>query len=347
MLNHDVDLVGAVAEPHPLRQCLSQITARGAVSLPLPQTSLREGFAEHLPRKPYAVDHLPGALLILSRAQALSRRHIQFNHPAACTWLVHDLDRRDACLAHRDANLPPPNVITINPANGHAHAAYLLATPVARHSAARLKPLQYLAAIERGIARRLGADPQYGGLIAKNPVHPDWRVEWRRDDAYSLAELESWLFARDMAPVADVAVGSGLGRNCILFDALRQLAYREVLSFKREADVEAYRRRLTEQAIVRNNDFSVPLHFSELRGIAKSVARWTWRHFSDAGLKAWRSNRANKAAARRWANHISVESTKPWIVEGISRSTWYRRRKLRPTPQLTSTISDQREGSRP
>ena len=39
---------------------------------------------------------------------------------------------------HRDACLPPPNAIVINKANGHAHALTLLATPVAKHSAARV-----------------------------------------------------------------------------------------------------------------------------------------------------------------------------------------------------------------
>jgi hypothetical protein len=48
---------------------------------------------------------------------------------------LHDIDQPDAYHAHRDAYVPKPNLIIINPANGHGHAAYLLATPVARHSA--------------------------------------------------------------------------------------------------------------------------------------------------------------------------------------------------------------------
>jgi hypothetical protein len=136
---------------------------------------------------------------------ALRRRHLQLNGPAMLTWMVHDIDQSDAYYRHRDALLPAPNVIVFNPANGHAHSAYLLSVPVARHIAARIAPLLFFAAVERGIARRLGADPRYCGLLAKNPLHPDWRVEWRRDDAYTLEELADWLFPRDMA--ADLGPG--------------------------------------------------------------------------------------------------------------------------------------------
>jgi replicase family protein len=112
--------------------------------------------------------------------------------------MLHDIDVPGAYYAHDDANLPQPNLIMINPENGHAHTAYLLGTPVARHSAARVAPLRLFAAVERGIARRVGADRQYGGLISKNPLHRAWRVEARRQQPYSLHELSDWLFADDM-----------------------------------------------------------------------------------------------------------------------------------------------------
>ena len=99
--------------------------------------------------------------------------------------MIHDCDKADSAHAHRAADLPEPNVLIVNPENHHSHAAYLLTAPVARHSASRVEPLRYYAAIERGIARRLGADRQYTGLIAKNPLHSDWIVEWRRDEPYT------------------------------------------------------------------------------------------------------------------------------------------------------------------
>ena len=71
--------------------------------------------------------------------------------------------------------MPAPHWIAINPENGNYHLGYLLAAPVARTNAARLKPLRYLAAIEHVLAKKLGADMGYVGLITKNPVHGDGR----------------------------------------------------------------------------------------------------------------------------------------------------------------------------
>jgi hypothetical protein len=117
-----------------------------------------------------------------------------------------------------------------------------LGTPVARHSAARVAPLRLFAAVERGIARRVGADRQYGGLIGKNPLHRAWRVEARREQPYSLHELSDWLFADDMKADSAIDTTAGAGRNVTLFDELRAVAYREVRSFRR-ADADNTRDR--------------------------------------------------------------------------------------------------------
>jgi hypothetical protein len=98
-----------------------------------------------------------------------------------------DRHRHHEQRPHVEAMLPPFNVVMVNPANRHAHVAYVLDVPVGRHDAARLKPLTLLAAIERGPTRRLGSDRGYSGLLVKNPLHPHWIVEWRRDAPYSYA----------------------------------------------------------------------------------------------------------------------------------------------------------------
>jgi hypothetical protein len=40
-------------------------------------------------------------------------------------------------------------------------------------------------------------------LIAKNPLHPAWRVSWPREEAYLLDELADWLFPADTCPEPD------------------------------------------------------------------------------------------------------------------------------------------------
>src|SRR6202521_1071164 len=188
------------------RQLQQQAVARS-------HASLRQAFPDLIPAKPYCADFLEQGLCIRSRSAALRRRHIQLNGPSNFTWMPHDIDRPGAFYAHDDANVPQPNVIMVNPENGHAHSAYLLAIPVARHSASRVGPLRLYGAVERGIARRLGADRRYTGLIAKNPLHPDWRVEWRREQPYTLPELADWLFDSDMAPDRSTHITLGAGRN--------------------------------------------------------------------------------------------------------------------------------------
>ena len=297
---------------------------------------LRQRFPSLIPARPYCADDLADGLRIRERQSALERRHVQLNGPSLLAWMPHDIDHPGAYYIHHDANLPPPNFIAINPANGHGHCAVLLAMPVARHAASRVEPLRFFSAVERGIARRIGADRHYAGLITKNPVHPHWRVEWRRDEAYTLPELADWLFPEDMQPDFSVEGTLGSGRNVVIFDELRTFAYREVLKFKRAgATFDQWRARLEVVATGINLQFAGyslqkadgtrnvgPLRHAEVRAIAKSVAKWTWRHFSLEQFSEIQRRRANA----RWADHVSAETTRPWEAEGISRRTWYRRR---------------------
>lgn len=231
---------------------------------------------------------------------ALTCLHVQLNHPSVVRWLVVDIDRRGAYLADEDALLPTFNMVMVNPANGHAHAAYLLDVPVGRHDAAGLKPLKLLAAVERGLTRRLGGDRGYAGLLTKNPLHPHWAVEWRRDAPYSLEGLAGWLTREDMRPDAEIA-SFGLGRNCMIFDQLRAFAYREVVAFKRSnRSVEAWRSRLITVAQGMNGPFAEPLSSFEVRSIAKSVAKWTWRHFTEDKFAAIQSKRAQIRCTVTW-----------------------------------------------
>ncbi|MGU5699909.1 replication initiation protein, partial [Aeromonas allosaccharophila] len=184
-------------------------------------------FVERLPRRPYCTDDPALGLLIRPQATALAYRHIQHNPPPHVACLVFDVDTSDGYEAWKDAGLPAPHWISVNRTNGHAHIGYMLATPVARTSAARQKPLRYLAAIEHVLAKRLGADMGYSGLITKNPTHSDWLTVWHQIEPYSLDYLA------EFCPDADLAAYSrrsrkevgGLGRNVTVFDNVREWAY--------------------------------------------------------------------------------------------------------------------------
>ena len=190
--------------------------------------------------------------------------------------------------------------------------ATMLATPVARHSASRVEPLRFYGAVERGIARRIGADRHYVGLVTKNPV----RAEWRREEAYTLGEPADWLFDTDMRPDPTVATTLGAGRNRTVFDELRAIAYREVREFKAAAkSLDEFYARLERVALGINLRFPQALKLSEVRAISKSVAKWTWRHFCGEKFFSRQSFLGKRANAKRWAGHVSAESTKPWLTE--------------------------------
>jgi hypothetical protein len=72
--------------------------------------------------------------------------------------------------------------------------------------------------------------------------------------------------------------------------------------------------------------FPVAFRLTEVRGIAKSVAEWTWRYFSEERFSARQALRGARRAAQMWAGHVAAETTKPWEAEEVSRATWYRRR---------------------
>ena len=205
-------------------------------SHPHGNASVWETFAASLSKAPHCADDLSRGIYRQPKHIALRHRHIEINRESAAFWLTFDIDRPDAVDAWDEAKLPPPNFIAINPANGRGHGAVRLATEVARHDTANPKPLAYLAAVQRGMTKRLRADPGYAGFLVKNPVHSDWRTLWLAPQPYTLAGLAAWLDPADMRAMPRLELEFGLGRNVTLFDAVRVRAYRMVDSFRDAGD---------------------------------------------------------------------------------------------------------------
>lgn len=319
--------------PYQIIAPLAEGRAATSNAEPIP---LKAQFPFLLPKRPYCTDWLENGVQIRNRKTAIQKRHLQLNSPQLIRWLPFDIDRSDAAFAHEDAYLPPPNFIAQNPGNGHTLSAYCLEVPVLNFASSRSSPLHYLAAVERGLRRRLGADPGYSGLLAKNPLHPDWRVRWH-NKPYTLAGLESWLFERDMVVEWTAREQSGFGRNCTVFDEVRSGCYREILRFKREGgSFEQWKVRCLALGIAANSQFLHPLGQSEIRAIARSIAKWTWKNFTEANFSRRQSRLGDLGARKRWAGHTSMESTRPWDRMGVSRATWYRKRRLPALKQKTT-----------
>lgn len=292
-------------------------------TLPYQINSPSELLLACLPEWLRATDNPADGTVRLPKSAALALRHIQPNRKNVISVMPLDNDRPDAAFAWDDGNVAAPSVIIGNPDNGHAHTAHILAAPVTMYEASRPAPLKKLAAIERGMIRRTGADPSYSGNLIKNPFHPDWRVMWWARAPYALADLEHWLEPDDMKPVFKPRHEIGLGRNCTVFEDLRHIAYSEVRRFKcASGQLTDFRQRLEEIAHGLNLAFDVPLAYREVRDIARSVSKWTWRHFTLERFSEIQRQRVE----RRWADHEAAERTRPWEEMGVSRATYYRRK---------------------
>ena len=330
---------------------------------------------EHLPRKPYCTDDPRAGLLIRPRETALQHNYLQLN-PSCLQWaMVFDLDFLTTPWTAQEAHLPEPSYLVINKKNLHSHMIYRLSTPVCTTDAARLAPLRYAAAVETAYQKRLKADPQYIGLIAKNPWKDDyWTVIDNGNLAYDLEYMADFvtLPRQQKRPVREI---SSLGRNCALFDTVRYWAYSAIRGNWKPEGAELWAQAVYEHCM-EANQFINPLGERELRCIARSIAKWTWKRFRPGEFAAWQKRRIEKrwgvrmpqgvamlvggastaevatalhvhaTTARRWRRRAlpeekTVSELKPWESEGISRRTWYRRRQVRQNlAQNEHTISD-------
>lgn len=256
-------------------------------------------FADRLPKKPYCADGKGEALKIRSAAHALKKPLIQYNRPALISWFCFDVDT-NAIEALHAANLPTPSLVVLNKENGRGHIYYGLTTPVCRTSAARLKPLKLAAVVEEGLRLKLGADQGFAGFIGKTPHHEKWRTfEPKFEAVYDLGDLAEWVDLPAKVPKR-LGIRTGIGRNVELFDRLRFWSYRWLAEYKATKTQEQWFNAVLARAEALN-DFAAPLPLSEIKATAKSVAKWTWKHYtgrmSDAQFSKIQAARSAKGRA--------------------------------------------------
>ncbi len=269
-------------------------------------------FLKTLPARTWATDTL-GAMRIVDRAEAAGRAYLAPNSKWEKRWLVFDVDRPTASWDWQDRSVPAPNLTATNiddgPRHGHAHAFYGLAFPIHTDPSKAGKALRYGAAVESALRDALDGDISYGGPLAKNPLHTRWLVQQWQQEPYTLDWLTDYQ-GIDLKPYQDKRTrlpDYGLGRNVNTFNALRLWAYRHVLQahaghFSAWLDecIERAKWCNAQPAIREPAKIRTPLGERELRGIAKSVARWTWDHFSYRDFSAIQRARV----AKRWGDQV-------------------------------------------
>lgn len=293
------------------------------------------GFKGKLPKKTYCCNEFGSDNKVRNIKSAVLKKYIQSNNFNSIDWLIFDIDR-NTCLDEiiSDKLAPVPNIFVSNPENRHAHLFYKLDKPVHKNSFSSQKALRYAAAVEYGLANKLGADLAYGGLLAKNPLHDHWLIQYADNTAYDLHYLadcvDTTLIDNKAANQADY----GLGRNCSLFDQVREWAYKAIRQgYPKDYTqwLNAVLQRTEGLNIAFRKNGIEPLPFSEVKAIASSIAKFTFKNFNQAGFSAWQSEQGRKGGlksgeVRRKDTALELDPT-PWITEGISRATWYRRNK--------------------
>ena len=163
------------------------------------------------------------------------------------------------------------------------------------------------------------------GVLAHNPAcrfKSPYRTTWGREAPYTLDQLATVIPFNWTPPSVRQ---TGVGRNVDLFEAGMRWAGKRA-----NLDLE-----VLLALMVVNQDSAHPLPLSEVQATARSIEkyrkRWSARGWHrprwlsrQAARSAKQTGKARKASA---ISEGSNESLKPWAAEGVSRRTWYRRRR--------------------
>jgi hypothetical protein len=253
-------------------------------------------FFDYLAPKPYCTNFL-GGLTIRPKALAVKHAYIQPNPITRLYWLVFDIDRAER-FCFPNLSVPDANIEVVNPANNHQHLFYLIDPAVYTLRQARQAPLKLAADVDKCLTILLDADPGYGKLIAKNPLHERWVVHVWRSAPWELNKLLCFIPENLRRWKPKPSEMTGLGRNCELFEKTRHHAYSawKRLNFARP---DRLFDQVREIAGGINADFAAPLDERELLGIVRSITRWTTRHLTADGFQTWGDARRTRSIDTR------------------------------------------------
>ncbi|WP_082363175.1 replication initiation protein [Pseudomonas libanensis] len=290
-----------------------------------------EKYIDRLPPKPYHVNDFHCPKMISKKASALRSVYLQPNSLTHQYFMLFDVDRPTAVFDWSDRGLPSPHLIVKNPNNGHVHLTYILTKSIKSDFSGSYKAQKYCSDIELGLSLKLGADAAYNRVLTKTPAHVKWQTYSFESETYDLDYLCEFICKEKIAALkAELKAtksSHGVRRNCDLFEELRQFAYSERC---KHVCYEAFYSRLESYAGAFNSSMypHKPISFLELRGIVKSVARWTWKRFSLEVLNELKTKRARESGLKGGRPKTTTLEGKPWEMEGVSRATWYRKKEL-------------------
>lgn len=284
----------------------------------------RAHFIRYVPRRPYASNNPRKGVQPMSKREALECSHVQVQTATMRAALTIDLDHPEAVTIVREMDFPRPHLTMVKPENGHLHAVWQIAEPVAFSERSRHKPRQAYRDLQAQITCLYGADSGFSGFMVKTPFHPQWQTLQHDAPPYSMAELFEAMPAGIPAQARlKRQEAHGEGRNHTLFEIGRLWAYGQVKRARRNGVYQKW-----EDQVIREfnmlNAFDTPLSVSEVRSIAYSVARWTWEHADS--LNGSVIGGEKRSLTKSWERpEITPEERKARMAEGAAHSHAVRR----------------------
>lgn len=269
----------------------------------------RQDFINQIISMPFCTDDFKrDGIYRATKSQALSKVYIEHNNNSFINSIVFDIDSDTGAIAWEEAGIPIPNLITQNPANGHAHLLYALSSPVCITENASKKPIKLLRGITEGLTSRLNADLCYTGKITKNPLNPQWRTFWNNTERYELNYLRDFIDeSKRLTKKTIVRKIQNEGRNTTLFDNLRFYAYSIIFKFQKAMDFCGFLSALEDESAKINSEFDNPLCHKEIQHTVKSISEWVWHRFDSETFSDIQSARGKKNKGKKKTNTKSKD----------------------------------------
>jgi hypothetical protein len=268
----------------------------------------------------------------LPQQQALQCERIRLHGNNRHFLMVdYDVKNGNPVVFHEHYDIEP-NFITYNPINLNHQAFWRIANAVHCQDGAKYrKPYLFLRAIERAYDDKYNCDKHFARYISRNPLHAFADTDWRHDRQHTLNELAEVVnLNQRRIIISGERKPKGAGRNREVFDDLRHWAYKQ----EKCDNFNAWFNKLLIKAISYNT-YSKPMDLKEVEQIAKSVAQYTFnRTFNESFTDYIARTHTSEIQAKRGAIGGKVSKGggrpplgKPWEVMGISRATYFRRKK--------------------
>jgi hypothetical protein len=222
-----------------------------------------------------------GFCQIRNKALALTNPYIQANPLNSIEWIIIDCDYE---LPYFKDMAVVPNYIVRNKHNGKGHLYYKISA-VHNNGFSSYKAIEYCNAVRYGLTILLNGDLAFTQTLSKNPLAVDhWRVEHLHSEEYELSELAEYCELVPKYKLKELKHKERaeiIGRNPAIFWTAKDIA-------KGLTDLNSI------FDICSNlNDFSEPLGYKEVLGIAKSIHRHNLKPQTKA-TKEWLEERAKK-----------------------------------------------------